>query len=282
MNRNIELTNLAEEKGWLVKIPSGNYWLLTPKMTKLIRKIQNIFLDEIAKPFEFEEWLFPRVIPEEAIKPTGWLKHHYSEAFIVSTSIDSDYHNQRHLLDPIQCAPLFYSLKNKTIDKLPLKVVECLSGWTWRNEKQEKLHGFFKSKSFLRVEFICIGNNKKVLQLRNDILEKSLEILNEKYNLELLKAKGDSCFIESPEYSDYVILNEKVKKNTPTIDIVFKRNKTGEYLELASASLHHDNIIKNFGITSKSEKNLHSACLGFGITRIAFVILEKSNFEIDI
>lgn len=280
--KNIELTRKAEEKGWLVPTKDKLFWLLTPKMTKLIKKINNTLMEEIGSPNGFEEWIFPRIIPEKALDLTGWLEHHPSEAYLVNSLPTSDYFPHRHLLDPIQCISLYYCYSDKLIDTLPIKIVESMGGWTFRNERHENLEGFFKMKSFLRTEFVWICEEKDTVQIRNNILEDSLKILSNRFGLPLIKAKGDSCFLESPPSSTepkYSVIGASVIQNTPTIDIAFVRKDPPGFLELASGSVGGSLIPDKFQIKSKKNSRLGSGCFGFGLTRIAFVILEQTNFE---
>ncbi len=281
MTRNKELTELAIKKGWVIKTKDSEFYIFTSKMTKLIRRLQSIFLDEIATNLGFEEWLFPRMIPEESVKSTGWLDYHPSEAFLINTALDSDYQDKRYLLEPIQCTPLYHALQDKVATfNLPLKVVECLGGWSWRNEKSEKIDGLFKSKAFLRIEFVWIGDRNTVIKIRKSILDLSIQKLNKYYELNLDKAKGDSCFIESPPKVEYTVVGNQVRNNAPTIDVIYKRSNPPEIIEIASGSIHGDKIMNNFNITVESDKKLYSGCFGFGLTRLALIILEKTNFNI--
>lgn len=281
--KNQELTERAVKDKWLIKTPDDHFWLLAPKMTKLIKDIQQLLIDSVAKELNYDEWIFPRIIPEDAIQKTGWLKHHPHQAFTVGTLPYSDNFLNRYMLDPIQCVSFYNAFKDQVIeDKLPLKIVEYLGGWTYRNESINDSDGFFKSKTFLRVEFITIGNERDVITLRNAILKKGLKILNTTYGLDLDKAKGDSCFIESPKNDDkhYNIIGSQVTDTTETIDIIYKRKDPAEFLELASGSIVGTHISKSFSIKSNAEKDLWSGCFGFGLNRIALVILEHSDFKL--
>lgn len=282
-SKNQELTERAVNEGWLMPTPENCFWLLTPKMTKLIKKLHDLLINNIAHELEFEEWIFPRIIPESSIKNTGWLKYHPQQAFTVGTLPNSDYPQNRYMLDPIQCVSLYNALKDQNIDfKLPLKVVEYLGGWSYRNESAKDLDGFFKSKSFLRIEFITIGDEQSVIDLRNFILSKSLKLFKDEFGLAFDKAKGDSCFIESPQKDEkqYNLLGSQVNDKTETIDIVYKRQETNEILELASGSIVGNHITNNFSIKSEKLENLCSGCFGFGLNRIALVILEVMDFKI--
>jgi hypothetical protein len=280
---NIELTDRAEKEGFIIEISEGIY-AFAPKMVKLINEIKETLINGIAKELDFEEWIFPRIIPEKKLKATGWLKHHPNEAFIIHSLPNSKMLDDRYLLDPIQCISLYAMLFEKKVEgfnemKIPIKIYETQGGWTFRNE--DKLDGLFKAKSFLRVEFVYMASFQQTIDIRNTILEKSINLLNAKFNLNLTKAKGDSCFIESPPpepANSYAYIGDSVGPLTPAIDVVFKRGD--EYLELASGTIAHDHITNNFKINSDSTKELSSGCFGFGLNRIALVILESKNFNL--
>lgn len=281
---NLELTKKAVETGYIIEMSEGIY-AFTPKMVKLINNLKKILIEGIAETEGFQEWIFPRITPEAELKTTGWLEHHPNQAFIIHSLPNSPrLKSDRYMLDPIQCISLYSMLFKQKIDeleifKLPIKIYETQGGWTFRNE--DSLDGLFKAKAFLRIEFVYIASLQETTVIRNSILDKSIQFLNQEYNLGLDKAKGDSCFIESPPHDDdgkYREIGTAVGPYTPTIDIVFKREN--EYLELASGTIAHDFIINNFEIESSNITDLSSGCFGFGLNRIALVILEKYNFNI--
>jgi seryl-tRNA synthetase len=284
---NKELTEKAIQEKYLIELSQGIY-VFTPKMVSLINELRKVLIDGIALEGGFEEWIFPRIIPEHKIKDTGWLKHHPNQAFLVHSLPNSNALVGRFLLDPIQCVSLYSILSDKNIEavipntKLPFKVFEVNGGWTYRNESD--LEGLFKSKAFLRIEFIYFATSNEVFEIRNTILEKSITLLNDKFNLNLTKAKGDSCFLESPPIEDsggkYLKIGVDVSPQTATIDIVYQRNETKEFLELASGTAAGNHIPTRFNITSSQTTDLCSGCFGLGLNRIALAILESSNFEL--
>ncbi|MEM2146889.1 MAG: hypothetical protein QW279_16110, partial [Candidatus Jordarchaeaceae archaeon] len=58
-------TETAVKLGWVKDFPGAGIWQIMPPYAALIRAIENIIIDDIAKPLGFQEVMFPRLIPLE-------------------------------------------------------------------------------------------------------------------------------------------------------------------------------------------------------------------------
>jgi seryl-tRNA synthetase len=64
-------TEAAVKLGWVKEFPGAGIWQILPPYAALIRAIENIIIDDIAKPLGFQEVMLPRLIPLEVEMKKG-------------------------------------------------------------------------------------------------------------------------------------------------------------------------------------------------------------------
>lgn len=296
------ITQNAEKAGLLIPLEGVNQWVLPKRTTKLITGLKKLFTNKIAEENNFEEWIFPRIIPERILLKTGWLNFHRSEAFLINPKREYQYTpidirgnpfnisedttgfkicEIAYTLDPIQCVSFYYSLfKNKIpLNQLPIKVFEHQGGWTWRNETE--LKGFYKTIEFLRIEFVYMGLYSHVIEIRKNLISCFSNCIKKILDLPLFFAEGESCFVEPTKANNYEHNNYEYIDKTEdfqTIDLIIKR-LDGSFSEVGSISRYSD-IPSNFAIeiTGKADQ-LWSGCMGIGLNRILICIWEKYGLD---
>lgn len=296
----------ATKEGWIRPLNHNSkpyQWIFAEPTAHLLRILKDRLRFQIAAPLKFREYVFPRLVPEQVLGLTGWLKHHPAEAWHVSQKREYRWDiNDREVvlpsggwsgpfetahtefvLDPIQCVSLYYALQGQSLQKaeLPMKVFEEQGGWTWRYEHLETLSGLTKAIGFLRTEFVWLAHEEDAASIRNELLRSIASDLGAFLKLDFLFAKGESCFEEPPnhEKDSYSKLQNDIGAllNEPTIDLLLLR-KNDVVCEVGSAS-RYSSITKRFKITCSDESYLWSGCLGVGLNRLLVVFLETHGFD---
>jgi len=302
----VELNGLllkAEEAGWLIRLSHTPLFVFKEPMTQLVSAIRTILIREIARPLRFNEWIFPRMVPDEVLGKTGWMTHHRHEAWLLDPQREIVYDPEdpglspkrdhfpslplRFALDPIQCVSLYFALHGKTLEEnsLPLKVFEYQGGWSHRYENSPD--GLIRGIEFLRLEFVWIAKEDDAIQLRNDLLLRAVESIRDHLQLEVWVAKGDACFEEPSSIAyaaDDIFTPEEINEvyPLPSVDILTSyESYNGGKLEVGSAG-RHDRLAHRFEIKVNSGKQVFypwSGCLGIGLTRLAAAFLNRYGFD---
>ena len=296
----------AAEKGWISPLSHHGrpyQWVFTEPTAQLTRILKDFLRLQIAAPLDFREYVFPRLVPEEILGLTGWLKYHPAEAWHVSQKREYRWDvndnglnvhsgglngpfetaQTEFVLDPIQCVSLYHALQGKMLqrDEIPLRVFEEQGGWTWRYERLESLSGMSKAIGFLRTEFVWLAHQQDACTIRNELLTKIAADLGSFTGLDFLFAKGESCFEEIPnqELDSYERREKDIKNllSEPTIDLLILR-AGGIVSEVGSAS-RYSSITRRFRITCSDKVALWSGCLGIGLNRLLVAFLERFGFS---
>ena len=296
------LLKKAVELGWIYPLQHTPLFVFRPKLTQLVTVLRDILIDAVAVHNGFEEYIFPRIVPEEVLAKTGWLTYHREEAWLVDPKREFTFNNpdedglfpkqtrfpeQPHpyALDPIQCVSLYYALHGNSIpaSELPLKAFEFQGGWTHRYESAPS--GLLRGIEFLRLELVWIAKEKDAVDIRNSIVEATMQAITDQIHLHVQAAKGDSCFVEPPPQENgygqiYELADLMHLFPQPSIDILCKYQ--GADLEIASAG-RDLTLPRRFQIslTGQPNVNLWSGCLGIGLTRLAAAFLDHWGFDLD-
>jgi hypothetical protein len=304
MSESNGLLKKAEEAGWIYNLQNTPLMVLRAPMTRLVTAIREILVKEVARPADFEEWIFPRMVPEEVLAKTGWLNNHREEAWLVDPKREFVFKPDEeglfpqkdrfpseplpYALDPIQCVSLYFALFGKTLkqEDLPIKVFEHQGGWTHRYETAAS--GLTRGIEFLRLEMVWIALEQDAINIRNQRLKATVEAISDQLNLDVAIAGGDSCF-EEPTPTGYgaggilpvIQLPELYPQASVDILTTFQGSND---LEVATAS-RYDRLPRRFEIKALLADGscVHpwSGCLGIGLTRLAAAFLEKHGFETD-
>ena len=179
-----DVTEEALRRGWVLPFAEGQY-VYGAEWTSLVRRLQELLLAR-ASGMGFREYLFPRLIPSEAVRDFQLSQ------FKPRLLWNLDDHNK--ILDPVQCLPFYHVLRGRRFraDELPLKIVETLGGWTWRREQADELDGIFRSVEFARVEHVWLGTPDQARDIRNELCESIVDLLTE-LGLSVQTVVGEPC-----------------------------------------------------------------------------------------
>ncbi len=301
---------LLEEIGWIKWFSQGQ-WFYTPPYAYLLKMIQEIFIEEVLKPLDFEEAIFPKMYPVEVGLKTGHLKGTINSILFVSFPISYDIAKFEEFIDYIsvfkevkpemlkdylehpknflcfaQCEP-FYQFLEKEIfnDKdLPIKWFDR-SGPSFRWEAGG-LKGTERLIEFHRIEVVWLGLPEQVVEIRNQLLEKYEKFMDKALDMEWRWA------LVMPWYLEHAGVAKEIEKEIDkpgTIDfeawLPYKGGRKDEksWLEVGNISIHGNKFTSSFKIKSSRGAELWTGCSGFGSERwlLAFIAqhgLDPSNW----
>ncbi|MFG2133844.1 hypothetical protein ACGFNV_39625 [Streptomyces sp. NPDC048751] len=275
----------ALDRGWIRQFTEGQY-VYTAPWVKLLRHLQRPLLEE-ARRNGFEEWLFPRLIPRQALEDFRLTQ--FAPELLMPAGPDNTF-----VLDPVQCISLYQLLRGSTLplSELPIRIVETMGGWTWRNEHPEDLDGPIKAKEFLRVEHIFLGTREQVRATRAAVREGLTSLLSG-WDLSWQIVAAEGC-MEIPS-----MVNAQLEATTADevpvqdIEVPLSSNRLDrgrpdwaedfderfDLREISGCSSEGTHLTDQFGITTENGEELWSGCCGMGLNRLAVAFLYRHGFD---
>ena len=280
-----DVTAEALDRGWIHEFAEGQYIYGAP-WVRLLRKLQSAVLDRAAE-LGFEEWLFPRLIPREALD--SFRLSQYAPELLVPAGIDAD-----QVLDPVQCISLYQMLRGRELDisTTPIRIVETLGGWTWRTELSRHLDGPIKAREFMRVEHVFLGSRDDVRRIRGEVREALTGLLSS-WGLAWQVVVAEGCM----EIPSLVQMQEDAQTpdEVPVQDIEvplsslradrFRPEWANHFddrfdlREISGCSAEGNHMTQSFGISSSDGEELWSGCCGIGMNRLVVAYLYRHGFD---
>jgi len=301
----------AEARGWIKRYPGRGQWIFTPPMTALLRALTQLIIEKVAKPLGFSEWMFPRLVPMDVFKKLSTYIEHLPEGvfyvcvpprdpsafeefkreYVLRREVRTDLLKEilgepEYIMEAIQCTAFyqFFGGGIVRVEDLPVKAYEVMGGWTWRNEAGG-VEGLVRTNEFLRLEMVFLGTPDEVVEIRNRIVDATLEVIDRDLDMEWRIVAGAPFYLSPQEASKRMIDVSHVNK-IPTLDIEVYLPYRGsrdeaEWLEITAASVHRDFYVKNFKIREARDREIWTGCTGHGLTRWAAGFLARHGFEFD-
>lgn len=304
-------TETAVKLGWVKDFPGAGIWQIMPPYAALIRAIENIIIDDIAKPLGFQEVMFPRLIPLEVELKKG----HFgiaNEIIWACPPISRDPKEFEEILDYVeitgtppvellqkklrppayglayaQCEPFYELFAQEIVDleeleKNPIKLYDK-NGPTWRWEGGG-VKGLERLNEFHRIEFVYMAPPEKTIEIRDQILEKAKNMIDKDFDLEYRVDATTAVYLEHAGITEEKKeeREEFVKTYDLTVILPFETKSRPEAeLEVASFHVHTDFYAKRFHFRDKTRKTVYTGCVGIGPSRYAYVNLVRHGFNYD-
>jgi len=301
----------AERLGWIKRFPARGQWILTAPMAALVSAIRSIIVDKVCKPLGFQEWIFPRLIPFAVLaKLPAYVEHLPEGMFYVCTpprdpkafeSFKREYALRRELrgdlladvlehpsyvLDAVQCPPFyqFFSGELVKVEDLPVKVYDYAGGWTWRNEAGG-VEGLARTNEFLRLEMVYLGTPEQVVAIRDEIVERTLEVVDKVLDLEWRLTVGAPFYLSQEEAKERLVDISSSSK-IPALDVEcylpYRGDReSSEWLEISSCNIHMTHYVDSFKIKEAKGREIWTGCVGHGLTRWTTALLAQKGFNFD-
>ena len=294
------------KRNWIMHRGRGQ-WIFGPLPTKIIKTMENIVVDELLKPLNFDEVIIPKAVTWDVWKRSGHAKNLYGEIYYlcppksrdpelwedvidiykITGEVPTEMIKER-IKDPIggmsyaQCPPLWPYFQGKTIadENLPIKVFDR-SGPSMRYESGG-IHGIERVDEFHRIEMVWIGYPDQVIKLHQEIIKKYKRIFNEILDFEWRMAHVTPWFMAQ----EGLIGTADEEKIIGTIDfeayLPYRGSREeSEWLEFQNASNNGNKYPRGFNVKSQTGKELHSGCTGVGLERWLAVFLAQKGLDME-
>lgn len=270
-----EVTDEAVRRGWLLPFAQGQY-VYGPEWTSLLRRLQGLLLAR-ASELGFLEYLFPRLIPAEAVD--DFRLSQFKPGLLWRAEGD-------RVLDPVQCLAFYHVMRKRRFrpEQLPLMAVETLGGWTWRRERPEELDGAFRSIEFARVEHVWIAPSAEATSIRNTVRDSVVTLLGE-LGLSTQTVVGEPCMPieEIDRRREAAASGDEV----PVVDIELRvrpERQTGvitpqDFDEIGGCTIEGDHHLASFDVARDDGGTLWSGCCGIGLNRLTIGFLFQHGFD---
>jgi len=306
-----DVSEAAERHGWIKRFPSRGQWIYTPPMARLVRALAELLAERVAEPLGFELWVFPRLLPFEVLKRLSTYVEHLPEGMFYVCAPPRDpkafdefkreYSLKRvvradllkgllqepgYVLDAVQCPPFYQYFSGETVslEQLPVKAYDYLGGWTWRNEAGG-VEGIVRTNEFLRMEMVMLGRPEEVVELRNGVIDRTVELLDKELDMEWRVVAGAPFYL-APEEAKRHLVDASSRDKVPTLDIECYLPYRGardssEWLEVTAGTVHRTFYVEAFKIRELKGRPIWTGCIGHGLSRWAAAFLARHGFESD-
>jgi len=272
-----EISAEAIRRGWLLPFAEGQF-VYGPEWTALLRRLQSLLLSAAAE-LGFKEYLFPRLIPAQAVD--NFRLSQFKPDLLWRAEGE-------RVLDPVQCLPIYHVLRGRRfrLEELPLLAVETLGGWTWRRERPADLDGAFRAVEFARVEHVWIAPPAEAARIRNTMTDSVVATLT-RLGLSVQTVVGEPCvpMAEIERRREAAGSADDV----PVIDIELRvrpQRSQGaltpqDFDEVSGCTVEGDHHLVSFDIAREDHGPLWSGCCGVGLNRLVIGFLFQHGFDRD-
>ncbi|KZX12936.1 serine--tRNA ligase [Methanobrevibacter curvatus] len=294
-----DVTELAVKKGWIKPFPGRGQWFYGPEMTALQRAFEKVLIDRIIEKLDFQEALFPKLIPLDTMNKMKYLEglpegmyycsapkrdpevfNRFKNEIAINREIPIDILEQGlkkpgYVMSAAQCEPFYEFLSHEVIDRedLPIKFYDK-SGWTYRWESGGA-KGMDRVHEFQRIELVWLGTPEQTNKIRDDTLELSHKLAND-LELEWYTEIGDDPFyLEGRKIESRNIEFPEV----PKYEMRLKIPDAEKGVAVVSANVHGTHFIQGFSIKEAHQDRIWTGCTGLGLTRWLFGFLAQKGFN---
>jgi seryl-tRNA synthetase len=181
-----------------------------------------------------------------------------------------------------QCEPFYDIWERRVVDreKMPLKFIDAY-GPTWRYESGG-LKGLERLSEFKRMEFAWIGSPEDAVAIRDQVRDKSVEIIDRIFDVEWRLDATTAVYLEHAGEKIEKEDRDYVRTYDLSVSLPFETASRPERdLEIASFHVHEEHYAKSFYWKEKKNRVLWSGCAGISPTRWAYVFLLRHGFDYD-
>jgi seryl-tRNA synthetase len=292
--------------GWIKEFPGRGQWIYTTPYSQLFDIIKEILLNEIAKKLKFQPFMLPKVIPLEVMKKMpGYLEDIPEGMYYIfppprdpnnfktfkekvkatkevpREELKKTLKNPDYVLAPAQCEAFwqFYGEEILDIKQLPYKLYDC-SGYTYRWEGGG-VEGMVRLQEFQRIELTYLGNPKQVVQIRDEIVDECIRVVDNILDMEWRITSAIPFWAKEGT----IDFDPHDSKNIAAYDLEIYLPYRGdrensEWLEIAGCFVHKLKFVNSFKIKEMKKREIWTGCTGLGVTRWIAAFLSTHGFEV--
>ena len=296
---NRDPTEEMQKVGWIKHGSSRGQWIYGPQATAVFRAFERIVLEEILRPLNYREMIFPKLDTWDVWKKSGHAQGVYPEIYFVCPPKTRDpafweevmdYYKVTHEVPlelvkekidvPIggmcyaQCPTFWGFLQGMTLpnEELPICVFDR-SGTSHRYESGG-IHGIERVDEFHRIEIVWLGTKEQVLAEKEKLTACYKHIFEDILELTWRTAWVTPWFMAQEGKTG---LSEMTGAGTVDYEAVLPYN--GNWIEFQNLSVNGEKYPKGFTVKAQSGEALWSGCSGVGLERWASAFLSQKGLE---
>ncbi|MGX5200659.1 amino acid--[acyl-carrier-protein] ligase [Aliikangiella sp. IMCC44632] len=175
------------------------------------------------------------------------------------------------MMVPAACYPLYPTAANTVLPKAG-RIVD-LRAFVFRHEPSPDPA---RMQIFRQREFVRLGTPQQAKEHRDYWLEKGQEILRSVGLPVKAELANDPFFGRGGRVMAATQQEQELK-----FEIVVPIASNEKLTAISSSNCHLDHFGKEFNITTPDGEYAHTACIGFGLERIALALLKTHGFELN-
>lgn len=257
-----------------------------PALEGIVRAF-NAIIDRIAQADGAQEVMFPPIVPRALVEKMGYMDSFPQLAGSVHSFTGNDAQARElservHaggpweellsptevMLAPAACYPVYPAFSGLLPGKGRLITV---MNWVFRHEPSDEPT---RLQSFRMREFVRMGQPADVVAWRDDWLRRGLELLRG------LGLPAQSDVAADPFFGRVgkMLAANQVEQRLK-FEILVPVISLDKPTAICSFNWHQDHFSSKFGIRGADGSVAHTACLGFGLERVALALVKAHGFE---
>jgi seryl-tRNA synthetase len=256
------------------------------KLTRLLLDLSQYLSREFAAE-QAETLGFPPLLPRSVLDRVGYLQKfpqllgsvccfeggaREHEALLAATELGTSVISHLVLADvaltPAACYPVYPTLTGTLPDDVRVVDVE---GWCYRQEPSESPT---RLRCFQMRELVCAGTPQQALAFRDRWVDRGLTLLRQ-LGLPAASAPASDPFFGSSGRLLTATQKEQHLKLELLVDV-----GGATPCAVMSANCHKDMFGELFAIRTQDGSVAHTACVGFGLERVALALLYQHGLDL--
>lgn len=267
--------NWFVEKGWIELLQDGRV-ILKNDFMKVMQLFDTIILIWATKDKAIE-YLYPDFYCSKDLEKCNYLHQFYPHCVFSSVNAD-DYFSPDTLKysgfvnNPAICMHSYIQYQNSII-KEDQPIVITAKGKCKRNEH----NGFYSLErllDFTMREVVFIGTAEYVVQKRNEYMDKARQLVEDLHLDGKIMLSNDPFFKKEDETK--VLFQKRFKLK---YELLLKNPQSNNEVAVASFNYHNVNFSKSYKIHLADHRLAHTACVAFGLERLAFTYLMQVGVD---
>lgn len=257
-----------------------------PVLEGIVRAFDGI-VDRIARADGAQEVMFPPIVPRALVEKMDYMDsfpqlagsvHSFTGSEAQARELSARIHaGQRWedllsptevMLAPAACYPVYPAFSGLLPGNGRLITV---MNWVFRHEPSDEPT---RLQSFRMRELVRMGRPDEVLAWRDDWLRRGLELLRGLG----LPARSDVAADPFFGRTGRMLAANQVEQRLK-FEILVPVISLDKPTAICSFNWHQDHFSATFGIRNADESVAHTACLGFGLERVALALVKAHGFD---
>jgi seryl-tRNA synthetase len=252
------------ERGHVMPTNVKGVWGRGTAFEDIARRFDALVMRE-TKDDGAQELQFPPVLPRTLIEQLGYLENFPQLAGAVHGVFDGA---TDMMLAPAACYPVYPNFSGLLPGGGRLITV---MGWVFRHEPSDEPT---RLQSFRMREFIRLGAGKEVVAWRDGWLQRGLDLLQRLG----LDARSDVAADPFFGRTGKMMAAQQVEQRLK-FEILVPVISAEQPTAVCSFNWHQDHFSAKFGIRTAEGATAQTACLGFGLERIALALLNTHGLD---